>query len=131
MYQFFHCLPLDLSNLISTVTKYSYIQDYVETKDDLFLLSEYEIVGNNYKSGGTIAYKERERQAQYSYYINSTNRIKYKDVQNEEEIKWWTRSLYNTTLTYPVGIDSLGESTTDMGGLSYSYGLIPAFAIVA
>ena len=87
----------------------------INVTDDLFLLSEVEIFGNNtnsFSGEGT----------QYEYYANGGSKKKKWSGSNHA---WWTRSVYSQNYFCFVGVTSNGAS--DCFGVTEGLGISPAF----
>lgn len=128
--QFLNCIPEDLRNLISTITKHTvdsakssgYKDD--TTQDQIFLLSEYEVQGANTYS------RAHTNQLQYDYYKNGNSKIKYKHNGTSTKCYWWCRDpgFYSSNTTYFFcGVSTDGSAISYYA--HYSYGFAPAFCI--
>lgn len=125
------CLPSDLRAVMKPVKKYTDNKgnksntstNVTLSIDYLPLLSEYEVQGtrpcaNQY---------ERNKQAQYAYYIAGNSKIKYNHSSASSAVVWWTRS--------PGYSSSYSFCTVEMGGgantknASASYGVAPCFLV--
>lgn len=96
---FKNALPSDLQNVIRSVTKYQNRGDGSSAgefqNDEIFLMSEMEIFGEDIWSGYTA------NQEQYDFYKGtstwiSPSKIYYKDTSTSEAAFWWERSPINT-----------------------------------
>lgn len=93
---FFTALPADLKYVIRPVMKYTKNSSgkeqagmYVsETKDYIFLPSEYEVFGTTSKSDN----KEADYQKQYEYYKSAKDKKKYGRYNVSDPYAWWLRS---------------------------------------
>lgn len=125
-------LPDDLQAVISSKLIYtdngttsSYkATDVTATTDNIFLLSEYEVLGQRTNASNY----EYLLQAQYDYY-KSYSKIKYKYNAPSSKCGYWTRSRSLTSSTNYgwCRINTNGESETASG--RYSKGVAPAFFI--
>jgi hypothetical protein len=126
------CLPSDLRAVMKPMTKYT---DNVGNKsnvsgnvtasiDYLPLLSEFEIFG---KRSYANEY-EKNSQAQYAYYANSSNsKVKYRHTSMSSSVSWWGRSPYCYISYYFCIVDNAGDA--DASFSRYSYGVAPAFLV--
>ena len=93
------------------------------TTDYLFLLSNYEVQGNDGYANNT----EKNSQAQYAYYKAGNSKIAYRHTSTASAVWWWLRSpRYTSYSTFCVTYTDGSYST---GGASASGGLLPGFAV--
>lgn len=123
MEEFYNLLPSDLQDIISVINKYTYnisTSSIEDTQDKLFLLSEYEIFGNDDSN-------EKDYQQQYDYYKNSSTieRIRQQDNSIANSCIWYLRTL-NSSAAMKV-IDINGEISIQ--NANKSLGICPAFTI--
>ena len=97
-------LPIDLQNVLKTVTKFtdntgdgggsndSYVTATTET---ICLEAEFEVQG---KRGYANSY-EQNKQKQYDYYKNGNSKVRYKYNNTNSTVWWWNRSPYSVNST--------------------------------
>lgn len=128
---FLSALPSAWQNVIASTIKYSDNTGYgsdtasyvTSTSDKIFLLSEWEVFGARSYANSA----EQNYQNQYIYYANGNSKIKYHQSHTNEEVSWWTRSVYvlNTGRFCCVSTNgSAGYSDANI-----SNGFAPAFMI--
>ena len=162
MNQILAILPSDLQNIISSQTKYtdnmgayqsSLPNDYdsmvpsqkrnaidtlqrnavTTTSDKLFLLSVYEVVGEDTVVDDINPY-EKIYTKQYAYYANGNDKIRYNESDGTTAEAWWTRSVESALtsgnvfniyqdLTQDAEVGKIAANT--MSGI----GIAPAFVI--
>ena len=122
-------LPSDLTDVIKTTTIYSdntggsgTAASYVTaTKDDLYLLAEYEIFGSRTYANNA----EQNYQAQYAYYTAGNSKVRYSYGSTSNAVNWWERSVAGSQgfgmVTY--------NGTSSMYNASWAQGLAPAFKV--
>lgn len=125
------CLPSDLRAVMKPMTKYtdntgnsSNTSSTVTTSTDyLPLLAEFEVFGTRSYANET----EKNKQAQYAYFVAGNSKIKYKQSDLSSACTWWLRSpIYNNAYTFCY---------VNAGGSAYinspylSLGVAPAFLI--
>ena len=126
-------LPTDLQAVIKTTTLYTANKggsteppppsDVTATKDELYLLAEFEIFG-------AIDYAnpaEQNYQKQYAYYVAGNSKVKYKHNDTATAAKWWERSIRAPSNNYFCHVHISGKATSDFAYLPF--GLAPAFKV--
>ena len=124
-------LPEDLTSVIKTTSIYTdnvggggnIASNVTSTKDDLYLLAEYEIFGVRTYANSA----EQNYQTQYAYYTAGNSKIKYNYSATSSAIMWWLRSpradqAASFLLTHTNG-------TIAGGGANNLLGLAPAFKV--
>ena len=119
--------PEDLRSVIKTCNIFTTTNDgdaeLTETKDDIFLLAEFEIYGATAKAST----KESDYLKQYVYYTVANRRVKYKHDSPNNTSYWWQRSIaaiYQTEFCY------VGNFANSYGlGTTISIGVAPCFKI--
>lgn len=125
-------LPSDLRAVMKAVTKYTdnvgnatghTAGNVTSTSDYLFLLSNYEVQGND---GYANSY-EKNSQAQYDYFKAGNSKVAYRHSATGTAVWWWLRSPYydhdyNFCIVNTDG--AYNSSSAD-----YSAGLLPGFAV--
>lgn len=126
---FKNILPADLQNAIKSVTKYtnntgasSEASAVTATTDEIFLLSEYEVIGTIVNSNTN----EASKQAQYAYYSAGNSNIKYNHSSTSTAVYWWLRSPLASN---PISFVNMFESGPGYGPAHYSFGFAPAFCV--
>lgn len=125
-------LPSDLRAVMKAVTKYTdntgngtghVAGNVTSTSDYLFLLSNYEVQGND---GYANSY-EKNSQAQYDYFKAGNSKIAYKHNATGTAVWWWLRSpCYHYTNGFcVVSADGAYNSYAAYS----SAGLLPGFAV--
>ena len=98
-------LPSDLRSCMKSVTKYTdnvgnntghVAGNVTATTDYLFLLSNYEVQGNDGYANNT----EKNSQAQYAYYKAGNSKIAYRHTSTASAVWWWLRSPCYGANTY-------------------------------
>ena len=124
-------LPSDLTAALKTTTVYSDntgggsdTASYVTaTKDDLYLLAEYEIFGSRTYANSA----EHNYQQQYAYYAAGNSKVKYRHDSTATAVYWWERSVFATSTVHFCVVGTNGAVSR---GYAYdSYGLAPAFKV--
>lgn len=111
-------MPTEVQAAIKKVKKkcsYDGSSTMTTVAEELFLLSEVEIVGSNTNSFAGEG-------TQYAYYANGGSKKKKWSGSNHA---WWTRSVYSQNYFCFVGITSNGAS--DYFGVTEGLGISPAF----
>ena len=125
-------LPSDLRAVMKAVTKYTdnvgnatghTAGNVTSTSDYLFLLSNYEVQGND---GYANSY-EKNSQAQYDYFKAGNSKVAYKHRTTGTAVWWWLRSpyYYNNYSFCLVTTDG----TYFNNYAYYSAGLLPGFTV--
>lgn len=125
-------VPSELQSALKTITKYtnntgrsSDASAVTATTDYFFLLSEYEVFGENTYAS---PYESSDgRQAQYSYYANGNSRIKGRQDNPSTAVFWWLRSPYYTHVSYFIRVSTSGSVSATAP--RYSLGFAPAFCV--
>lgn len=123
------CLPSDLRAVMKPMIKYtdnkgngSNVETNVTTSIDyLPLLSEYEVQGTRSYANQY----EQNKQAQYTYYSDGNNKIKYNHSAIDYNVAWWLRSpssFSDVCVVTPRG-------NVDISFAYSSCGVSPAFLI--
>ena len=122
-------MPTELTSVIKTTSIYTdntggavFAASHVTaTKDDLYLLAEFEIFGT--RSYANTA--EQNYQQQYAYYAAGNSKVRYNYGSTSDAVNWWERSV--------AGSQSFGmisyNGTLNMYNASWAYGLAPAFKV--
>ena len=125
-------LPSDLRAVMKAVTKYTdnvgnatghTAGNVTSTSDYLFLLSNYEVQGND---GYANSY-EKNSQAQYDYFKAGNSKVAYKHSTTGTAVWWWLRSpcyYYNLNFCF-VYTDGIYYTSYAY----YSAGLLPGFTV--
>ena len=124
-------LPSDLRAVMKSVTKYTdntgnssnVSGNVTATSDYLFLLAEFEVQGarsyaNQY---------EQNSQAQYNYFKAGNSKIAYRHTATENAVVWWLRSAHSAYKIYFCTV--ITDGSTNRGIASWSYGVLPGFAV--
>lgn len=128
---FKNALSDDLQTVIKTVTKYSDNQgggsnaasDVSTTKDEIFLLAEYEVFGNRVKANSA----EQNYQQQYEWYADGNSTIKYKHDNTGSTAYWSLRScVYNRSDEFACVSTS---GTASSNSVTTSLGFAPCFCV--
>lgn len=93
------------------------------TEDDIFLLSEYEVMGRTIMGNNV----EGSYQQQYSFYALGDSRIRYAHWITTTAVLWWTRSVDDSNDCFWVCIT--GDGSTHNPYAPYSFGFCPAFCV--
>lgn len=130
--EFLTRLPAELQSVIRECSKYTDntgnanngdATKVTETKDKIFLLSEYEVFGSTvYGNAG-----EKNYQAQYEYYAAGNHKRRYRVRASTSLCNWWLRSPHRASANKYVAVDTLGSVTTDTSNTSY--GFAPCFML--
>ena len=125
-------LPSDLRSCMKSVTKYTdnvgnntghVAGNVTATTDYLFLLSNYEVQGNDGYANNT----EKNSQAQYAYYKAGNSKIAYRHTSTASAVWWWLRSPCCSYYNGFCVVNADGDCGS--GGASASGGLLPGFAV--
>ena len=125
-------LPSDLRAVMKAVTKYTdnvgnatghTAGNVTSTSDYLFLLSNYEVQGND---GYANSY-EKNSQAQYDYFKAGNSKVAYKHSTTGTAVWWWLRSPYCNTNGYFCFVAT--DGTYHANYAYYSAGLLPGFTV--
>ena len=126
-------LPTDLQAVIKTTTLYTANKggsteppppsDVTATKDELYLLAEFEIFGARTYANPA----EQNYQKQYAYYVAGNSKVKYKHNDTATVAKWWERSIRAPSNNYFCHVHTNGKATSDFAYLPF--GLAPAFKV--
>ena len=131
------CLPSDLRAVMKPIIKYTdntgggaWQTPVTATTDYLPLISEFETFGS-------ASYSSSSKQAQYSYFSNtSNNKAKYKHNSSSSLANWWLRSTNWTSGMDFCYVYSSGSPTSDniyaslsRDSASYSIGISPVFLV--
>lgn len=124
-------LPSDLTAVIKSSTIYSdntggtsTVASYVTaTKDDFYLLAEYEVFGVRTFANSA----EQNYQQQYAYYSAGNSKIKYKYNATTTAVQWWERSVYATSANNFCLVNTDGNAYSSSPRLSL--GFAPAFRV--
>lgn len=125
-------MPSAWQNVIAPCTKYSDntgggsdTASYVtSTTDYIFLLSEYEVQGARSHANS----KEKDYQAQYTYFANGNSKVFYKHDATSTDCRWWLRSV-DAANRAGFCIVLTDGSVNAITGAYYSYGFAPAFKV--
>ena len=133
--QFKNCLSSDLLGCLIYVNKFtdntgnsSLETNVTLTYDDIFLLSEYEVVGSN--TNANPYESNNSHQKQYTYYANNSttsSRTRYRDNSTSNAVGWWLRSPYKSNSSNYCCINNSGSGS--YVSASSSYLITPAFVI--
>ena len=128
---FLTVLPSDLKDVLKTVTKYtdnvgggtgSVESNVTATTDKIFIVNVHELRGS-----GTCNTYERNKTAQYAYYVNGNAKKRGKYNDGSTLINIWTRSPYPSNGTQFMGLSS------SEGGVyndaRYNFGVSPCFCV--
>ena len=125
-------IPDSLRTVLKSVTKYTdniangngHDPDQVRaTTDYFFLLSEFEVFGRI--SYGNL--RERNKQAQYTYYSAGNSKIKYKHNGTSTAAGWWLRSPNANNSSQFTLVYTGGQIDSEIAGVSY--GFTPGFCV--
>lgn len=105
----------------TTNSSHTAVSNITATKDDLFLLSEYEVFGSTYNSNTN----EAAAQVQYQYYANSGSKVRQRDTDTTNT-NWWLRSPVKSSANYTL-VDTSGSNAT--AAATTSCLISPAFVI--
>lgn len=122
--------PSDLQTVIKTSTIYtdntgSGIAAVVPTatKDDVFLLAEYEVFGTR-TYASTL---ESNYLKQYSYYSAGNSKVKYRHNTTDPDVRWWERSPASSYSNSFCAVTANGSAS--YYNASISQGVSPAFKV--
>lgn len=127
-------IPAALRAVLKSVTKYTdntgggggSVASYVTaTIDYFFLLSEYEVFGNN-ANGNT---NESSKQKQYAYYSSGNSKRKYRHSSPDSTAAWWLRSVCKDNVGYFCACGTSGSSSSSMAAALNSRGFAPGFCV--
>lgn len=127
-------LPSDLTSVIKTTTIYTDnvgststttppASNVTSTKDDLYLLAEFEIFGTRTYANAA----EQNYQKQYAYYASGNSKSKYRYDSTVNFAYWWERSAYLNGAFCYVENNAAGSQKTANPRLSS--GFAPAFKV--
>ena len=125
-------LPSDLRAVMKAVTKYTdnvgnatghTAGNVTSTSDYLFLLSNYEVQGND---GYANSY-EKNSQAQYDYFKAGNSKVAYKHSTTGTAVWWWLRSPYYNNNNNFCNVNTDGNYNNN--NAYYSAGLLPGFTV--
>ena len=133
MASFLSVIPEKWKNVMTAVRKYTDniggmskdVNSITVTQDMLFILSAFEIAGNN---DLTNQY-EKSYQSQYEYYLNGNSKIKYSHQDPYPVYKQWTRSPSVNSVTSFCYISEGGTLEASQGSAIYTYGINPCFVV--
>lgn len=128
---FKNAMPSAWQSVIASCTKYSDntgggsdTASYVtSTTDQIFLLSEYEVQGTRSYANS----KEKDYQAQYSYFANGNSKVFNKHNATTTACGWWLRSVYASNSTNFCFVSTGGSA--NIAYANYSYGFAPGFKV--
>lgn len=123
--------PSDLQAVLKTTSIYSdntgggsdTASRVTATKDDLYLLAEFEIFGTRTYANSA----EQNYQKQYAYYVSGNSKIKYRQDSTTTAVNWWGRSTYVRGTTSFCVVGSGG--TIGNADACTSNGLPPCFKV--
>lgn len=124
-------MPSDLQSVLKITTIYtdntggsSTAASYVTaTKDDLYLLAEFEIFGARTYANTA----EQNFQKQYAYYVSGNSKVKYRHDSTATAANWLERSVYAATVHSFCGVNTGGAAA--FRDANFSYGLAPCFKV--
>lgn len=125
-------MPADLASVIKTIPKYTDNvgggSDHTEsnvsaTEDDLFLLSEFEVFGQQKYANSY----EKNFQKQYAYYSAGNSKRRYRHSNTSINYLWWLRSPYYRDSYYFCYVTSDGSAS--YSNANRSCGCAPGFAL--
>lgn len=93
------------------------------TTDYIFLLSEYEVYGARSYANS----KEKDYQAQYTYFTNGNSKVFNKHSSTSITCRWWLRSVDVSNRYEFCDITENGNNASDYS--NYSLGFAPAFKV--
>lgn len=127
---FRNCLPSDLKSVLKTIDKYtnnsgiyegtSYIS---KTRDDIFLLAEYELYGSRMYADKY----EYTKQEQYDFYKSGNSKEMHNDQSTGDAVYWWERSPCPTKKSFCEADKYQGIANANSP--FYSSGFAPAFCV--
>lgn len=97
--------------------------DVTSTKDKLWLLSEWEVHGTRTQANSA----EQNKQAQFAYYANGNNKVRFKHNDMSTAAFGWLRSASYNYGSHFCRVNTEGSATHY--GASRSIGIAPAFRI--
>ena len=122
-----NALPVDLQNVLKTVTKYTDNTEFTDntnggndsssdvtaTTETICLEAEFEVHGT--RKYANLA--EQNKQKQYDYYKNGNSKVRYKYNNTSEAVFWWNRSPYSNdpSLFCDVNADGLANGGPSRG----------------
>ena len=119
--------PADLQAVIKTSTIFTAPNTgdiaLTATKDDVFLLAEYEVFGMREQAST----KEPNYLKQYAYYSAGNSKVKYKHNATSDAANWWERSPISSGSYHFCSVYSAGFA--DLTDAYASLGVSPAFKI--
>ena len=124
-------MPSELQAVLKSVTKYSdntgggpNNASYVTaTTDDIFLLSEWEVIGARVYANSA----EQNYQAQYAYYSAGNSKVRYRHSSTGSTASWWLRSVWTN---YQFGFCVIDDSgIVNTSHADYVFGFAPAFCV--
>lgn len=127
---FLTVLPSDLKGVLKTVTKYtdnvgggtgSVESNVTATTDTLFLMNVHELRGE-----GTCNIYERNKTAQYAYYVNGNEKKRGKYNDASTIIRFWLRSANPSDTRFCALNENGGGQFT---GANVNYGVSPCFCV--
>lgn len=120
-------LPADLQAVIKTSTIYTAAGsgniDCTASDDDVFLLGEYEVFGE--QSNATN--QEPNYLKQYAYYSAGNSKKKYRHDSTGSSAFWWLRSPSTRNSGYFCNVS--GSGVSDNYYAYYSFGVSPCFKV--
>lgn len=125
-------LPAELQSVIRECSKYTDntgnanngdATKVTETKDKIFLLSEYEVFGRI--ASGNAA--EQNYQAQYEYYAAGNRKHRYRVRSTSTVCNWWLRSPNRSTAANYVAVSDAAVPISTAANTSY--GFAPCFMV--
>lgn len=124
-------LPSELTSVIKTTSIYSDntgggydVASYVTaTKDELYLLAEFEIFGARTYANSA----EQNYQQQYAYYVAGNSKVKYKHSSTATAVYWSDRSALATSPYNFCAVNNNGAA--HYANAWASIGLAPAFKV--
>ena len=93
------------------------------TKDDVFLLAEYEVFGTRRQAST----QEPNYLKQYSYYSAGNSKVKYRHNATSTAAYWWERSPHSDSINAFCNVFTSGFGSSV--GATVSYGVSPAFKV--
>lgn len=128
-FSFLSSLSHDLQSVIRKCTKYTNNvgnsdseSSVTGTQDTVFLLSEYEVLGNTNNSNPY----EKNYQKRYDYFLSGNTAAKYRK-SNNSSANWALRSPNNVFELFFVGM--VGGNGSALSTASVSLGLAPCFCV--
>ena len=110
-------LPIDLQNVLKTVTKYTdntgggsnSSSNVTATTETICLEAEFEVYGTRKYANSA----EQNKQKQYDYYKNGNSKIRYKYDDTNSAVYWWNRSPYSGDSTVFCLVGTGGSAIPD------------------